>query len=532
NGDPIMKITAGASSPQITLKVRALQQTELSNQFDPIPGVDDTPIELFFGDQNGNLIAPLTRTDNSGVTGITPGTEFQGAYEVDLEAKGGLISGVGATTFLQTQTPRRVFTAEIDTDDEDKIMTIAADGGDVDAADTTLTLDFNPDFTAPVVGTVTAGNCSISIALTDNKAFDLANSTVTVQKGDTGEDITATLNRTNTNDGTAAGSIDFTNVPKGSYTLTIVARDKANNASASTARTAEVTECTPVIPACKSVDPTYGIIGKTLEVTITGENTSFATTGSTVDSSSVNFSCTGVTVNSQTANSKTEIVANITIAATATEGKCDVSVRTGSETVVCDEGFELSKTPPAASCKSVSPAEGDAGKSVQVTITGENTNFVTAGNTVGSSSVNFGCTGVTVDSVTATSATQIVANFTIADDAADCTGDVTVTTGTETITCTDKFTVNATVVPTCTLTVSPATIKSGIIFPRIKIITITGTGSDFSSSSDVKIDGISRIFILKASKTEIRALIIVPAQLKGEKAVTVDDCTGGTVTFN
>ncbi|MCX5894663.1 MAG: hypothetical protein NTZ51_02355, partial [Proteobacteria bacterium] len=374
---------------------------------------------------------------------------------------------------------------------------------------------------APVVGTVTAGNCSISIALTDNKALDVAGSTAVVKKGDTGEDITATLTRANTNDGTAAGSIDFTLVPKGSYTLTIVAKDKANNVSASTARTAEVTDCTGVIAACKSVDPTYGIIGETAVVTIMGESTSFGAT------STVAFSCTGVTVDSVTANSATEIIAHITIAATAVEGKCDVTVTTGAEAVTCADGFELLTTPPlVASCKSVSPAEGDAGKSVQVTITGENTTFDAT------STVNFSCAGITVASVTPNSATQITANITIAATAADCTGNVTVQTGTETITCMNKFTVNATVVPTCTLTVSPATIKSGIIFPRIKIITITGTGSDFSKSSDVKIAGIKRIFILKASKTQIKALIIVPAQLKGEKAVTVDDCTGGKVTFN
>ena len=44
NGDPIVKITAGAASAQITYKVRALVQTALKNRFVPVFGIEDTPI--------------------------------------------------------------------------------------------------------------------------------------------------------------------------------------------------------------------------------------------------------------------------------------------------------------------------------------------------------------------------------------------------------------------------------------------------------------------------------------------------------
>ena len=107
------------------------------------------------------------------------------------------------------------FTAELDDGHTTKIMTISADGRDADAGTTTLTLDFNADFEKPVIGAVTASDCGISIAITDNKAVNLAGSTVVVKNGATGEDVTSTPDRTDTNDGTPAGSIDFTEVPVG-----------------------------------------------------------------------------------------------------------------------------------------------------------------------------------------------------------------------------------------------------------------------------------------------------------------------------
>ena len=89
--------------------------------------------------------------------------------------------------------------------DADKIMTICSRGGDADAGETTLTLDFKADCENPVIGALTASDCAISIAITDNKAVNLAGSTVVVKNGATGEDVTSTLKRTDTNDGTAAG---------------------------------------------------------------------------------------------------------------------------------------------------------------------------------------------------------------------------------------------------------------------------------------------------------------------------------------
>ena len=356
-----------------------------------------------------------------------------GSYDVDLEAADGTTSeGDEFLKTLSTDAPSVTFTATLNDGDADKIMTIAADGGDADAGETTLTLDFNADFEKPVIGALTASDCAISIAITDNKAVNLAGSTVVVKNGATGEDVTSTLERVDTNDGTVAGSIDFKKVPVGSYVLEIVAKDKANNETAPSTRTSAVTVCSGVGPSCVSVDPTFGVKDTTLDVVIKAERSTFGPT------SAVAFSCTGITVNSATANSATEISANITIAADAVDATCDVTVTTGAETVVCTGGFAVKTQLP--SCASVSPASVDAGFTGDVTITLADVDVSGASNLA----VAFGCSGVTVNSATANSATTVVANITVTEAAAGGTCSVTVTggaTGSLGIICTDAFTV-------------------------------------------------------------------------------------------
>ncbi|MCX5902674.1 MAG: hypothetical protein NTV89_04210, partial [Proteobacteria bacterium] len=73
-------------------------------------------------------------------------------------------------------------------------------------------------------------------------------------------------------------------------------------------------------PPCVGVQPAFGLKGNTLDVTIVGSDTHFD------DTSQVSFSCQGITVNSVTANSETEIMANITIVCEAPDSKCDVTV--------------------------------------------------------------------------------------------------------------------------------------------------------------------------------------------------------------
>jgi hypothetical protein len=460
----ILKVTAGSASAQTIINVRSLQQTVLANPFIAINGINDTPVVLNFGDQNGALIAP--------VIGKSPGCLDPG-YDVDIETVDGSLTGIGETKTLTTAAPKATFTAKPNTGKT--IMTIAADGGDAKATNTTLTLDFNADFEPPVIGAVTAGSCSINIACTDNKALNLTGSVVTVKKS-SGEDITATLERTDTGNGTPTGSIQFTKLPGvDTYILDIVLKDKANNTTTGQ-RSATVTTCEQ--PACAGVNPTFGRIGNTLDVVITGTNTNFGAT------SVVTFSSADVTVNSQNATSATSITANITIAASATNAtKCDVTVTSGSEVVTCAQAFELT-TITDITCASVEPASVTAGETKDVVITLTNVDLTGLTGTVA-----FGCTGVTVNSSTVTSATTITANITVAKTAQTCTGDVTITGVSDVgVVCKNAFSVEA--LPACTITVDPSTVVTGFFLPRTYTITVTaGDSCVFDDTTTVTFTG-------------------------------------------
>ena len=82
------------------------------------------------------------------------------------------------------------------------------------------------------------------------------------------------------------------------------------------------------------------------------------------------------------------------------------------------------KTARPASCDGINPSSADQGATLDVTITGLNTNFV-AGLTI----ALFSGTGITVNSTQVISAAVAVATITIASDAPLGACDVTVTTG-------------------------------------------------------------------------------------------------------
>ncbi|GAG35953.1 unnamed protein product, partial [marine sediment metagenome] len=171
----------------------------------------------------------------------------------------------------------------------------------------------------------------------------------------------------------------------------------------------------PAPPTITSIDPAQGDQGEALAVTITG---TFLTGASEPDFGG------GITVDSFTVDGPTQITANITIAAAAATGVRDVSVTTPGGTDTLIAGFTVEPAPPTIT--SIDPDQGDQGETLAVTITG--TYFT------GATDVSFGA-GITVDSFTVDSATQITANITIAAAAATGVRDVSVTTpgGTDTL---------------------------------------------------------------------------------------------------
>src|SRR5205807_1818566 len=137
-----------------------------------------------------------------------------------------------------------------------------------------------------------------------------------------------------------------------------------------------------------------------------------------------------------TVASTTSLTANITIPATANLGGHTVTVTTGTEIASLNNGFAVSAGAPAIT--QVNPNSGPQGQqNLPVTLTGQFTHIQQ-----GTSQASFGG-GITVVSLTVTSATSTTAVLNIDTTAATGARTVTLTTGSEIATLSNGFTVTA-----------------------------------------------------------------------------------------
>ncbi|MGA2887791.1 MAG: Ig-like domain-containing protein [Terracidiphilus sp.] len=183
-------------------------------------------------------------------------------------------------------------------------------------------------------------------------------------------------------------------------------------------------------PLLTALSPPTGNQGTTnLNVSLTGLYTHFVN-----GSSIANFGA-GITVNSTTVSDATDAVANLTISSTAALGSRNVTMTTGSETAAMNGGFSVLAGIPAV--VSASPSGAQEGSTANVVIDGAFTNFQQ-----GVSTVNFG-SGITVNFVTVSSATQLTANITIASNAPIGSSNIIITTGSQTLTLSNGFSLTA-----------------------------------------------------------------------------------------
>lgn len=224
---------------------------------------------------------------------------------------------------------------------------------------------------------------------------------------------------------------------------------------------------TPVITL---VNPNSGQQGQTLDVAVTGQFSNFVQ-GTTVASFGA-----GITVNTVTVTNATSLTANVSIAANSAAGGRTVTVTTGTEVANLVNAFTVGTGTPVII--SVSPNSGQQGQTLNVAVTGQFTNFV-QGTTV----VSFGA-GITVNTVSVTTATALTANISIASNATAGSRTVTVTTGAETVSLVGGFTVNAgadTQPPTLTIN-SPASGSTVFVSkPSIQLSYSDPSGVDLAS---------------------------------------------------
>ena len=259
-------------------------------------------------------------------------------------------------------------------------------------------------------------------------------------------------------------------------------------------------------PPALSVSPNIGTQGETLDVTLTGLT---FVSGMTVQFGS---STSGITVNSLTVPNATEAIANISIALNAPTKSVNVTVTNGQ--ALFNEGNAFTVGPAALT---LSPNIGTQGATLDVTLTG--LTFVSG------MTVQFGSStsGITVNSLNILSASETIANVSIALNAPQKSVYVTVTNGLASFREGDAFTVGP-----AALTLSPNTGTQGATLD----VTLTGltfvpgmTVQFGSSTSGVTVNSLN---ILNASEATTNVSIALNAPTRS-LFVTV---TNGQSTFS
>ena len=281
-----------------------------------------------------------------------------------------------------------------------------------------------------------------------------------------------------------------------------------------------VTAGTPVL---LSASPNSGQQGQqNLSVVLSGQFTNWVQGTTTASFGS------SITVVSLTVSSATSATAVLNISAGATTGARTVTLTTGTEVDTLTNGFTVTAATPVL--LSASPNSGQQGQqNLSVALTGQYTNWVQ-----GTTTASFGA-GITVVSLTVSSATSATAVLNINGSATAGARTVTLTTGTEVDTLTNGFTVTA--ATPMLLSVNPNTGQQG---QQNLSVTLTGQYTNWVQGTTTASfgTGITVASLTVTSSTSATALVnITSSATAGARTVTlttgteVDTLTNGfTVT--
>lgn len=175
----------------------------------------------------------------------------------------------------------------------------------------------------------------------------------------------------------------------------------------------------PPVPSLVSITPTSGFISTAPTITLTGDLTVFDVT------STVLIGGLGVTAGTYNVLDNTHMTAVFTVAADAADGSRDVTIRTtGSPDITKPNAFTVQSG--AATINTITPNQGVQGQTLSVVVVASNSHFINNTTTLNAMS------GVTINNVTANSATQATLSLTISGGALVGFRDITLVTNSET----------------------------------------------------------------------------------------------------
>ncbi|MDD4149269.1 MAG: T9SS type A sorting domain-containing protein [Bacteroidales bacterium] len=170
-------------------------------------------------------------------------------------------------------------------------------------------------------------------------------------------------------------------------------------------------------PSLVSINPDNANAGQTLNVTITGADTHFNQGSGTYIDFGFSQGSTTAVINSLDIVSNTSILANITVPSNIYTGDYSVYVYNNIDGYLSlYHGFHVhGLTPP--SLVSINPNSAGAGQTLNVTITGVNTNFSAGNGTYVDFGLSQGSSTVVINSIDILSNTSILANITVSSEA-------------------------------------------------------------------------------------------------------------------
>ena len=336
---------------------------------------------------------------------------------------------------------------------------------------------------------------TVPITLTGtNTSFDGTSVITLVGPGGTANGITVTGTIANSATSLTANLVIPNVATAGPYTVTVT--------TGAQVATTTFTVNTPPTPTV-TITPMMGDQNTTVPFTITGINTNFSIFTTVTGGP-------GMTVTGLNAVNATTLTGSFVIGAAAATGPQTVTITTGTQISTATFTVNAAGVPSIA----ITPAQGNMGSTVPVTITGTNTTFL-AGSTVAISGAD-----VTATNVAFGSTTSLTANIVMANTADAGPRTVTVTSGAEV----DTAIFTVLVAPTPRVTISPASGSTGSTVP----ITITGVNTNFSVATTIGVSG-TGITVANVAGRDAgflnASLIIAPTAAAGPYTVTI---TSGT----
>jgi uncharacterized protein YfaS (alpha-2-macroglobulin family) len=279
-----------------------------------------------------------------------------------------------------------------------------------------------------------------------------------------------------------------------------------------------------------SVSPATATQGQTLAVTITGLNTHFNQTSSTISFSQASTS-TVINSSNITRINDTSISASFTIPTNSATGDFNVNLNNVLDgTLLLPNGFQISADP-TIKLVSVTPATATQGQTLAVTITGANTHFNQTSSTISFSQAST-ATIINSGSITKINDTSISASFTIPANAALGNYDVNLSNVLDgSLSKTNVFLIKTN---TSLTAISPSNAIQG----QTLDVTITGVNTHFNQASSTinfrQASGtiISSGTITKINDTSISASFTIPANASlGNYDVNLSNSLDGNLSI-